>query len=334
MTCGLIQSGIDVIAGVDNDPLCKETYEKNNPGSKFILADVFDLKVQDLEKQLGLKRKDDDLVLIGCSPCQYWSIIQTDKTRSEKSKNLLIEFKRFVDYFQPGYVLVENVPGILNKKEKSGLDTFIKNLKDMNYQVHFDVVNMNDYGVPQARRRFSLLATRLHKSPVYPVPNKGPRLTVKDVLGTENGFPKIKAGVVDETNFNHSTARLTRKNYLRLKKTKKNGGSWSDWAGDKDLKRTSYTGKGFPDNYGRMTWEKPAPTITTKFTSISNGRFAHPEENRGISIREGATLQTFPKRYRFYGKTLATRTRIIGNAVPPAFAKKLGETIVKAHPSS
>ena len=106
MTCGLTQAGIDVVAGIDNDPACEETYTKNNPNSKFILADVFDLKEIELEKKLNLKKNDKNLILIGCSPCQYWSIIQTDKTKSKKSKNLLTEFKRFVDYFNPGYVFV------------------------------------------------------------------------------------------------------------------------------------------------------------------------------------------------------------------------------------
>jgi DNA (cytosine-5)-methyltransferase 1 len=111
-------------------------------------------------------------------------------------------------------------------------------------------------------------------------------------------------------------------------KTPKNGGSWLDWANDKKLKRKSYRGQGFKDNYGRMSWNKPSPTITTKFFSISNGRFAHPEENRAISIREGATLQTFPKNYIFYANSIANQARMIGNAVPPLFAKELGKTIL------
>ena len=168
MTCGLRQGGINVIAGIDNDVACGATYEKNNPGSEFILADVFDLKEKYLERRLSLKKKDDNLVLIGCSPCQYWSIIRTDKSKSKKSKNLLMEFKRFVDYFQPGYVLVENVPGILTKKDKSGLDDFVADLEKKGYAVHYQIVNMNDYGVPQSRRRFSLLATRLREKPIFP----------------------------------------------------------------------------------------------------------------------------------------------------------------------
>lgn len=330
MTHGLSRAGIKVIAGIDNDEMCKDTYEKNNPGTEFILADVFDLKEKDLQKRLSLKKNDDDLILIGCSPCQFWSIIQTSKKKSEKSKNLLIEFQRFVEFLLPGYVLVENVPGILNRKEESGLDQFVTSLKSKGYTVHYEVINMNDYGVPQARRRFSLIATRLHDYEIVPKKTTQKKL-LKDVLGESNGFKRISAGNRDESPSQHSTASISELNLRRLKKTKKNGGSWIDWADDPELKRKSYKGTEFKDNYGRMSWDKPAPTITTKFISISNGRFAHPDEHRGLSIREGATIQTFSKTYRFYTKTIAEAAKIIGNAVPPVFAKKLGESIVEAH---
>jgi DNA (cytosine-5)-methyltransferase 1 len=330
MTCGLTQAGIDVVAGIDFDISCKETYENNNPGSKFIHANVFNLKEQDLEKDLKLKRNDNNLILIGCSPCQFWSIIRTDKTKSAKSKNLLIEFQRFVEYFNPGYVLVENVPGILGKKDKSGLDKFVAKLEEKGYKVHYEIVNMADFGVPQSRRRFSLIATRVNKEKIALTRKVKNKRTLKDVLGEQNGFPKVNSGHKDETSFSHTVAGLTRTNLERLMKTPKNGGSWLDWASDKNLKRKSYRGQGFKDNYGRMSWDKPSPTITTKFFSISNGRFAHPEENRAISIREGATLQTFPKNYVFYATSIANQARMIGNAVPPLFAKELGKTILSA----
>lgn len=329
MTCGLAQAGINVIAGIDNDPACSETYKNNNPESKFILADVFELKEKELEKQLKLKKNDNDLILVGCSPCQFWSIIRTDKRKAEKTKNLLMEFKRFVDYFNPGYVLVENVPGILGKKEKSGLEKFVGDLNKKGYKVHYEIINMSDFGVPQSRRRFSLIATRVSKNKIALSKLGGKKTTLKDVLGVKNGFKKVSPGHKDVTSFNHSVAGLSKTNIKRLLKTPKNGGSWLDWAEDKKLKRKSYTGKGFVDNYGRMSWDKPAPTITTKFLSISNGRFAHPEENRGISIREGATLQTFPKNYTFYSKSNINIARMIGNAVPPAFAKELGKAILE-----
>jgi len=331
MTCGLKQAGVQVIAGIDNDVSCKETYETNNPGSRFILADVFDLKEIDLKKMLDLKRNDDALILVGCSPCQYWSIIRTDKTRSKKSKNLLIEFKRFVDYFNPGYVLVENVPGILGQKTESGLDRFITDLENRSYRVHFGIVNMNEYGIPQSRRRFSLLATRLHNEPIFPSPDARRRPTLREFIGEDNGFRKIGPGHRDLTPLNHSTAQLSEKNVRRLSKTRQDGGSRSDWAQEKELKRLRYRGNAFPDNYGRMSWNKPAPTITTRFHSISNGRFAHPVQNRGLSIREGAVIQTFPRDYIFPRENIGVAARIIGNAVPPLFARRLGKTIIAAH---
>jgi DNA (cytosine-5)-methyltransferase 1 len=331
MTYGLSQAGVKVLGGIDIDIACKETYEINNPSSRFILADAFELKEKELQNILGLKENDDNLILVGCSPCQYWSIIRTDKTKSSKSKNLLLEFKRFVDYFRPGYVLVENVPGILTHKKTSGLECFVTSLENNGYKVHYDIVNMNDYGIPQSRRRFSLLATRLQDKPIFPVADKKCKPTVREFLGITKGFIKINHGHRDSTEFNHSTARLIDKNVKRLKKTPHNGGSWLDWANDKELKRLHYQGNGFVDNYGRISWDKPAPTITTKFISISNGRFAHPEEDRGLSIREGATLQTFPKDYKFPAKSLNVSAKIIGNAVPPLFAKGLAETIIKAH---
>ena len=216
------------------------------------------------------------------------------------------------------------------KKEQSGLNSFISDLEARGYSVDFKIVNMNDYGVPQSRKRFSLIANQVIGQSIFPKPSKNKRPTVADFIGKKNGFNKVAVGFKDNTVFNHTVAGLTKKNILRLERTPKNGGSWLNWAEDKELKRKSYQGNGFIDNYGRMSWEKPAPTITTKFFSISNGRFAHPEENRAISIREGATLQTFPKTYIFYSKSMVDTARMIGNAVPPAFACRLGEAIIKS----
>lgn len=329
MTYGMRKVGIDVIAGIDVEICCRETYEKNNPSSKFILADIFKLEEKELKENINLKRNDDDLILIGCNPCQYWSFVRTDKTRAEKSKDLLAEFHRFVKYFDPGFVVVENVPGILRKKEESGLQDFIFDLESRGYKARYKIVNLNEYGIPQTRRRFSLIASRVTENSIFPEPDKNNRPVVKDFIGVHNGFPRVNAGFRDSSEFNHTVANLSERNIERLKKTPENGGSWLDWANDSTLKRDRYKGNGFKDNYGRMSWDKPAPTLTTKFLSISNGRFGHPEENRAISIREGATLQTFPKDYVFYTKSIAETAKMIGNAVPPQYAKRIGEVIIK-----
>ncbi|WP_332913804.1 DNA cytosine methyltransferase [Algoriphagus boritolerans] len=280
------------------------------------------------------KKNDDDLILIGCSPCQFWSIINTDKTKSVKSKNLLVEFSRFVKYFRPGYVVVENVPGVLRRNEESGLNEFIDWLKENGYGTpHFKVHNVNDYGVPQSRKRFTLIASRVSQDEIKPIEKKGPRKLVKDVLGVLNGFPMIEAGHRDETDFLHTVPNITEINKRRLKKIKKDGGNRLDFANDPELQLNCFIGKddSFKDTFGRLWWNRPAPTITTKFSSISNGRFVHPFEDRAISIREGATLQSFPLTYKFKGTSIANIARMIGNAVPPKYATAIGEAIIQNH---
>jgi DNA (cytosine-5)-methyltransferase 1 len=330
MSLGISQAGISVLAGIDNESKCKATYELNIEGAKFIEADVFELKEKELSQKLGLKRNDNSLVLIGCSPCQYWSIINTDKKKSAKSKNLLIEFQRFAQYLNPGYIVVENVPGVLRKKKESGLQDFIDWLKKEKYSIHFDIHNVNDYGVPQNRKRFTLIANRINKLEVSPLKSESKKLVVKDVLGPENGFKEIEAGTKDNSKFHHSVAGLSQINLERLKFVEKDGGDRLGFANNSSLQLSCFKNKenSFKDTFGRLWWNKPSPTITTKFFSVSNGRFVHPNEDRALSIREGATLQSFPKTFEFKTKSIADTARIIGNAVPPEYAKRIGLAIL------
>lgn len=333
MSSGMKSAGIKILAGIDYDIDCKETYESNIKGAEFIHADVFDYKPLDLKKKLSLTKNDDDLLLIGCSPCQYWSIIQTDKGKSKKSKDLLKEFRKFVEYFNPGYVVVENVPGVFRKKEESGLQDFIISLENKGYAVHFDVHEVSEYGVPQHRKRFTLIANRISKNKLSPIPTKGRKRTVRDVIGQHNGFPQVEAGNKDSSNFQHTVAGLKKINLDRLAITPKDGGTRLAYVNNKDLAPACHYQKtdGFKDIYGRMWWDRPSPTITTKFFSISNGRFAHPEEDRALSIREGATLQSFPRTYIFKTTSIAKTARMIGNAVPPKYAKAIAKAIIKNH---
>jgi len=331
MTYGFRKAGIDVIAGIDIDPSCKETYEYNNLGSKFIEADIKQYSFAELKKDTGINKNDNKLVFIGCSPCQYWSIINTDKTKSKLSKNLLSDFQKFVEHFRPGHIVVENVPGIIKKHSKGGIKNFVKRIQVLGYAVKYDILNANHFGVPQNRRRFTLVASRVNQNVFLPEGNKEKISVVKNFIGEKNGFPKIKAGHIDKTKFKHSAAGLTKNNLKRIKLTKKNGGTRERWGRIKDLQIDAYYGKdsSFRNVYGRMSWNKPAPTITTRFNSLSNGRFGHPEEDRALSIREGATLQTFPKSYVFKEKSIGKIAKHIGNAVPPEFAKRIALTINK-----
>jgi len=330
MTAGFRKAGVKVVGGIDIDLECEATYKTNNPGSKFIHADIKELSVTALQKKLKLKRKDKKMIFIGCSPCQYWSKIQTDKTKAEETKNLLKDFQKFVDYFKPGFLVIENVPGILNKFDESPLKAFLKFLDDEKYHYKYKVVNASHYGVPQSRRRFLLIASRVNKKVDLPIPdtqNKPP--TVREFIGNKKIFKRIVAGQKDSTDFLHTTASLSEKNIKRLKLTPHDGGTRAAWK-DTDLQIPAYVGKdkSFKNIYSRMFWDKPGPTITTKFLSISNGRFAHPEQNRAISLREGAALQTFDNNYKFISNSTATTARIIGNAVPPQLSKRIAKTIL------
>ncbi|UOQ99858.1 DNA cytosine methyltransferase [Hymenobacter sp. 5317J-9] len=330
MTNGFRKAGIDVIAGIDFDPECKKTYETNNIGSQFILADIKKLSFSEFTQRTKVKRNDANLIFIGCSPCQYWSKIATDKKKSEESKNLLNDFMRFVDYYNPGTVVIENVPGILTKKQESPLNDFFIFLDSKGFRYDKRIINAAHYGVPQSRKRFLLIATRVAPTVKLPAPLIGNLPVVADFIGPDKGFPVLAAGAVDSSINLHATAALSETNLLRIRMTPADGGTRMVYVDDKHLAIPSQFEKKttFSDTYGRMRWNKPAPTITTKFVSLSNGRFGHPEQDRALSLREGAALQTFDASYQFHGTALRSIARQIGNAVPPLLAKQIAMTII------
>ena len=324
VTCGFRQAGIDVLGGIDIDESCKETYEKNNH-AKFLQADISNLSKKEVGKFFGIRRNQRELIFVGCSPCQYYSNIKTDKRKSQNSRLLLEDFQEFVEYFRPGYVFIENVPG-LDKNPESPLGKFKTFLTNNNYAFANDVLNAKYFGVPQNRRRYVLLATRLRKKIELPKPDKTNVVTVRKAIGDESRFPSIKAGHQDDSQFKHSAASLSKKNLQRIINTDCNGGDRRSWP--KKLQLECYRNHtGHYDVYGRMYWDKPSPAITTRFISYSNGRYGHPEQNRAISLREGAVLQSFPIDYDFYSTSQGTIAKMIGNAVPPELAKRIAITI-------
>jgi DNA (cytosine-5)-methyltransferase 1 len=331
MSYGLAAAGVKVIGGIDIDGSCRETYETNVAGARFIQSDVSSVEPEKLMRQLGVKKDDDSLIMVGCSPCQFWSKINTNKTRSKQTAFLLSEFGKFISASRPGWVVVENVPGILNKKG-SALPDFIELLGSLDYKFSHGLIDMSKFGVPQTRHRFVLIASRLPCVPNLPDSLSHSVKTVRDFLGVDNGFARITAGHTDKSQFLHSSSGLSDLNLARIRATPLNGGTRAAWAQQTELSVATYVGrsKQFADVYSRMAWDKPAPTITTRFNSYSNGRFGHPEEDRAISLREGATLQTFPRSFRFFG-SMPTVARHIGNAVPPQFAKRLGHHLLKLH---
>jgi DNA (cytosine-5)-methyltransferase 1 len=198
------------------------------------------------------------------------------------------------------------------------------------YNYSDNVLNAKFLGVPQNRRRYVLLATRVAGSISLPVEDRKSVQTVREAIGDSQTFPPIEAGHKDNSGFLHSTAKLTQINLQRIKKTPTDGGSRKAWADNPELQLKCYENyDGHTDIYGRLYWDRPAPTITTKFPSISNGRYGHPEQNRGLSLREGAILQSFSLTYKFYASSQGKISRLIGNAVPPRMAERIGTTFLE-----
>ena len=320
LTLGLRRAGWDVIAGIDVDATVGETYRGNNPETGFVVADLRSVTGDDIRTLTGA---GPELLLAGCAPCQTFSKQRRRYSLRERSDASLIgEFARLVVALEPKVVLMENVPGIASVPGRSRFRRFLETLRDGGYECDHRVLNARDFGVPQHRRRYVLLAVRGAAAdlplPATDSPGAG-SVTVRDAIGR---FPAIGAGEVHGSIPNHCAARLSDRNMERIRATPTDGGSRRDWPERLELDCHRRT-HGFSDVYGRMWWDRVAPTLTSRCNSLSNGRFGHPEQDRAISLREAAALQTFPDDYEFFG-TKNQIARWIGNAVPVSFAEALG----------
>jgi len=328
LTYGLSKAGIDVVAGVDIAPASRFPFEANNK-AVFIEKSVEDIRGQTLRKRYS---KSAIRLLAGCAPCQpFSSYSQGPRGKKDNQWRLLEEFLRLVNESTPELITMENVPALVHH---SVFKKFVDSLSHhpsgrRRYHVTYELVNCEQYGLPQSRKRLVLLASKF--GPISIKPPTGKRKTVKEAIGK---LPRQTAGSIDSKDVFHRSASLTAKNMKRIRQSKP-GGTWSDW--DPKLVADCHkkeTGKTYPAVYGRMEWGKPAPTITTQFFGFGNGRFGHPKQNRAITLREGAILQSFPKSYKFVEKgqpvEFTTVGRLIGNAVPPLLGKLIGESI-KVH---
>lgn len=323
LTYGLRKANIDVLAGLDNDQSCEYSYTKNND-CKFILADI---TKYDFTKMKKLYSNDSIKILVGCAPCQPFSShsfkIKNKKTDSQWS--LIDYFFKAIKALNPHIISMENVRGVT---KTNVFRDFIKNVKGLGYQLNYEIINCADYGVPQSRRRLVLLGSKFGEIEIpTKTHSKKNHIAVRKII---RKLPKLQAGKVNEKDPIHRTLNLSPLNIKRIKQSKPNG-SWKDW--DKQLLPNCYrrkSGNTYTSVYGRMSWDSISPTITTQFYAYGTGRFGHPKENRALSLREGALLQTFPKKYFFYkSSSIVTLGRHIGNAVPPKLGLAIGNTIRK-----
>ena len=326
LTHGLIKSGISVSAGVDLDESCKYAYEKNNK-ARFLSKNIKEFTATELN---DLYNQDDIKILVGCAPCQPFSKhTQKNKEREQDEKwGLLYYFLGLIKEAKPIVVSMENVPQIAKYKI---FDDFVKGLENEGYFVSYKPVFCPNYGIPQNRTRLVLLASKLGKIELLPPTHK--RDEYKTVSDTIGDFEHIEAGKYSKKDFLHRAATLTDINLKRIKKSKP-GGSWKDW--EEGLRAQCHqkeSGETYSSVYSRMRWDFPSPTITTQFYSFGTGRFGHPKQDRALSLREGAMLQTFPRKYKFWDrKTPFSFKKIgvyIGNAVPVRLGEIIGRSIIR-----
>lgn len=326
LTRGLLDAGIKVLAGVDNDADLRSTYEKNNEPSKFICKDISRLDIKAFRRELGITKKD-TVLYAACTPCQPFSTLNQMKGNDNR-KTLLLDFAKIVEAAPPDYILVENVPGLNSFYGKDIYQKFSATLKKCGFNyVSAGYLDAQYFGVPQVRKRFILLASR-HGEIDLPRPNKKKIMTVRQFIGE---IQPIEDGEEYKRIPNHVSRKLQPHLKRIVQAVPKNGGNRSQIEDTSILLACHQKNpKTHKDVFGRMAWDKPSPTLTCRCADVYCGRFAHPDQDRGISLREAALLQTFPKSYKFYGN-FRHISKQIGNAVPVKLAEKLGKQVLKAH---
>ncbi len=327
LTHGLIKEGLDVVAGIDNDSSCKFGYEYNNK-AKFIDSDILKVTANQIDKLFGPK-KGIIRVLAGCAPCQPFSKLNLNDI-TEQQLEPLAKFAELIEQTQPDIVSMENVSDLAVKDKYPIFANFLNTLKNNNYNYKYEVVDVSEFGVPQRRRRLVLLASKFGEIQLIKRTHKDKRITVRDVI---KHLEPLEAGEVSEKDPLHRARRLAPINLKRIKATPHNGGSSDSWSKDLILKcHKKDSGKTYGHTvYGRMSWDKPSPTMTTQCVGLGNGRYGHPTQDRAISLREAARFQTFPDTYQFVDSSEPVRinkvAKFIGNAVPVRLGSVIGKSI-------
>ena len=325
LTRGLAEAGIDVTLGIDINPACEYSYTANNTAA-FRLKAVENVSAAEVSASLNggtLK------LLAGCAPCQPFSTYNQGRKQSPDVRwNLLQHFSRLATGTCPDLITMENV---LCLRKEAVFREFVLALQREGFHVSYSIINCADYGVPQQRKRLVLFASRMGLVAIIPPTTPGARrVSVKDAIGH---LPPLEAGGSCNSDALNTACRLSPLNLRRIRASKQ-WGTWRDW--DSNLRAACYkkaSGLTFASVYGRMAWDRPAQTLTTQYYGYGHGHFGHPEQDRAISLREGAILQSFPDDYRFVppGEVICRNLigRLVGNAVPIRLGQITGLSIIR-----
>lgn len=320
LSLGLEKAGFRMVGAVEMDALAVSTFRMNFPKCKVWKQDIKTLSPRSMRKKLNLKKGELDL-LAGCPPCQGFSTLRTHHRVSsvkEPMNDLIFQVLEFIKEFEPKAVMIENVPGLA---KDSRIRNFTRALLKLGYSCDYKVHDAKDYGTPQNRKRMIFIGFK-GDMPAFAPPVKKQK-NVRDAIG------KLQIpGQGNDPLHDYEVTRTPRIEKM-ISLIPKDGGSRKSLPEEFKLpchKRNS----GFNDVYGRMSWDKPSPTITCGCINPSKGRFLHPEQDRAITAREAAMLQGFPKKFKFdISKGLYATAHMIGNAFPPTFAEKHARQIAK-----
>ncbi|HLG33873.1 MAG TPA: DNA cytosine methyltransferase [Bacteroidia bacterium] len=308
LTLGLTNAGFLTKAAIEFDADAVKAFKMNHKKTHVIRNDIRKVTIREVKKLLGESPLH---LLAGCPPCQGFSSVRrlNGKNVRDERNDLIMQYLRFVKALKPLTIMMENVPAL----EKYHLfKDMVKELRKT-YNVKYKVVNVKEYGVPQRRRRLVLVGSRL--GVIQIATGNKEKVTVRDAIG------KMEPIAITKDPIHRIVAKHTAKVLERIKLTPKNGGSWKDLPAEYILKCHDKENVGFNDIYGRLRWDDYSTTITGGCLNPSKGRFLHPEEDRVISAREAALLQSFPKSYKFPADISKTSLALlIGNALPPKFS--------------
>lgn len=331
LALGLKKSGFDIRVSFDKDPICKKTMDLNSAyfNHKILTKSIEEMKSGILLQNLGMRSGELDL-LAGGPPCQGFSVQRTTGSDLDERNLLVGEYGDLISEILPKFFLMENVPGIAGKRGKALLDEFDDKVSSFGYVTHHRVLNAENYGVPQRRRRYFVVGERIENKlgqSTFEWPEitheSNPR-TVRDAIGHLPAPPNN--GQVHNKISLHRADKLSALNLLRIRAISE-GQSRVDLPKELLAKCHLDPDKiGHRSTYGRMSWDDVAPTITARFDSFTRGRFGHPVQDRSITLREGALLQTFPRDYAFFG-TKVEVARQIGNAIPVSMATAVASAI-------
>lgn len=317
LTEGLEQASIEVKYAVELDEKISNIYKLNHPAVSMLNTNILNISNEDFESMGKI-----DLVA-GCPPCQGFTQMNRNNKRkqyNDKRNELIVEYLRAIKSINPEFIMMENVPQILHYDKFQGM---LGSLSEMGYFLDYKVINVKNFGVPQNRKRLVLMGSKSFEMN-FPTSLNIPERTVRESIG-DLPSPENSNDPIQKIHSNHTE-------YIAhiIDMIPRNGGNRKDLPEKYWLECHKKSNVGYSDVYGRMRWDTPSPTITGGCLSPSKGRFLHPEQNRSISVREASLLQSFPATYIFdssYSKAILAQ--MIGNAIPPHFAKVQGNYIKK-----